>query len=89
MIDLGLNQDEADKAVDWFADNLFLDQSLKNDRGLVSHLGRQYFAVVERSEAMQWLITNYPSFYWTAIHEYMVVELETMDQAVLFKLRWC
>jgi len=88
MVALGLTEQEANRTVDLLVKNLHLGGPNIN-RCSVIHLGRQYFAVVERSEAMEWIWYNFPDFRCVTVYEYVVVELETIRQAALCKLRWC
>ena len=85
---LGLTPEEVEKTVGLMVGNL--DFIFKGtDKRPVLHIGRQYFAVVEKSDAMDWLWCIFPDFRCVSVHEYVVVELGSLHQAAIYKMRWC
>jgi hypothetical protein len=87
MLEFGLTEEEAKEATELLGDNFFFERSHEKRRSVL-HLGQKFFAVVEGSEAMDWIWQVCPEFQCITVHEYVVVELDR-KLAIWCILKWC
>lgn len=87
MMVLGLTEDESNHAVDLMVKNMTWGKPKVGQREAMQVV-RNFFLVMEASEAMDWIWTCFPDHRAITIYEYVLVELD-IREAMLFKMRWC